>query len=219
MKLIKSIYRSNPKFINDILHLHFFKTVIYFEERMNDFPSLKISGDLKLGLFRVEYATNYSVENGTYNFKIKSDILGMPDAVPFPLLFNTMIKVCYSAADIEEMYNSLYDSQNPILLKLAEQFKDRDISINSELFDFVKRKECDPRDHWQLNDFLSGSWNFILLALNNSVWKSAFDKNYLSEIFQDDKRELDKIDEGDLFRDDYLDYLRRIDLLIKSKFH
>jgi hypothetical protein len=184
---------------------------------MDDFPNLKISSQLKIVLFMVDYATSYTIDNGNYKFVLKTNFLGMPDRIPFPLLFNSLINQCYSAMDVDDMYNRLYESKNPMLIKLAEQFRDKDIGLSRELFDFIKRKECSTEQSWQLSEIQTGSWNYTLLTLNETVWKTAFDFQYLSRLFQNEKKELDAIVEGRLYRDGYPKYLERVDRLIHQK--
>ena len=142
----------------------------------------------------------------------------MPDRIPFPLLFNELIRTCFSGNDIEDMYDRIYKSENAMLIKLAEQFKDKDITISSELFEFIKRKECNTYHNWKINELLTGNWNYTLLALNKGVWENAFDKDYLNNLFQKEKEELDKIDEGKLYGNGYPNYIIRVDSLIQEKF-
>jgi hypothetical protein len=141
----------------------------------------------------------------------------MPARIPFPLLFNSLINQCYFAMDVDDMYNRLYESKNPMLVKLAEQFRDKDIGFSRELFEFIKRKECNREHSWQLSEIQTGSWNYTLLTLNETVWKTAFDFQYLSRLFQNERKELDAIDEGGLYGDGYPKYLDRVDILIHQK--
>lgn len=220
-EIIKSVYRSYPTFVKDALHLHFFKTDMYFDNRISGYSNLGISGPLNIMLFIVDYATEYEVNNGLFVFELKINSFGQSSRIPFPLLFNTLIKECYSSRDIENMYNRMYKSKNPILIRLAEQFKKQKIDfarLSSELFEFIKKKECNTIRIWNLNELSSGSWNFKLLALNNVVWETAFDIKYLSDIFKEEKEELDAIDEGSLYDDGYPNYLIRVDNLIHNKF-
>lgn len=220
LEIIKSIYRSNPDFVKDTLHLHFFNTSMYFENRKFGFANLGISGPLNIMLFMVDYATAYKVENGLFEFELKFNSLGSPSRIPFPLLFNTLIKECYSSSNIENMYSRIYASNKPILVRLAEQFKKREVDfarLSRELFEFVKKKECNTELTWKLNELSSGSWNYKILALNDNVWETAFDVNYLLEIFKDEKRELDTIDEGGLCGEGYPNYLIRVDNIIHKK--
>jgi hypothetical protein len=218
MDPIKLLYHSNPEFAKDILHLHFFRTTSYYDSRMKDFLRLKISGDLKMAFFMIDYAESYSFENGKYVFKLKTRFLGLPYPIPFPLLFNELIQNAHDAADIENMFNKFYSSEKATLIRFAEQFKSKNIVISSELFDFIKRKECDPKHNWEINEIISGEWNYTLLTLNQRVWETAFDKTYLNNIFQREKVELDKIDAGKITSEEgYLNHLKRIDSIIHEK--
>jgi hypothetical protein len=220
MEMLRTIYRSNPVFVRDVLHLHFFKTAMYFDNRMHGFANLKISGPLNIMLFMVDYATSYKSENDLFKFELKINSLGRPSRIPFPILFNTLTKVCHSSSDIKNMYSRMYESQEPILVRLAEQFRQREIDfkrLSSELFEFVKRKECDKKRIWKLNELAADSWNYKLLALNNAVYETAIDIKYLLEIFKEEKKELDAIDEGGLYGDGYPNYLISVDNLIHKK--
>lgn len=231
--MLRTIYRSTPDFVRDVLHLHFFKTAMYFDNRMHGFANLKISGPLNIMLFMVDYATSYKAENDSFKFELKINSFGQPSRIPFQLLFNTLTKVCHSSSDINNMYSRIYESQEPILVRLAEQFRQREIDfarLSSELFEFVKRKECDTKRIWKLNELSADSWwiwtlnglsadscNYKLLALNNAFWETAIDIKYLLEIFKEEKKELDAIDEGGLYGDGYPNYLIRVDNLIHKK--
>ncbi len=221
-EIMKSVYRSNPDFVKDILHLHFFNTALYFDNRIGGVANLGISGPLNIMLFMVDYATSYKDENGAFEFELKINSFGVPSRIPFPLLFNTLMKECYSSRDIEDMYNRIYMSKEPILIRLAEQFRQRKIDfarLSKELFEFIKKKECNTECNWKLHELSSGNWNYKLLALNDVVWETAFDINYLSEIFKEEKKELDAIDEGGFSGDGYPNYLIRVDNLIHKKLH
>lgn len=220
METIKSIYKLNPEFVKDTLHFHFFNTFNYYVHRMISFKKLGISPQLNIMLFMVDYATDYKIENGSYTFELKINSIGAISRIPFPLLFNTLIKVCHQSNDIYNMYERIYSSKIPILVRLAEQFRKCEIDfarLSEELYEFIKKKECDTDRTWQLKELSSGSWNYTLLALNNSVWERAFDIRYISEIFQTEKRKLDAIDESELYSDEYSNYLVGIDNLILDK--
>ena len=216
---MKLIFKTNPEFVKDTLHLHFFKTALYYDQRMNAFPRLQISSELKIAFFMVDYALAYSIENDVYKFKYESTILGTAARIPFPILFNSLIRTGFTAEDIEDMYNKFYNSKDPLLIKVSEEFKNKNFEISVNLFEFLKRKECDSKKIWKLNDLLTGHWNYTLLALNQHVYKSAFDENFLSVLFQKEKAELDKIQEEEMNSNGYLEYLSKVDTLIEEKLY
>lgn len=217
MDKLTSIYSTKPEFVRNILHLNFFNTKKYYKSRMSGISNLKISKDLMFAFWAVPDVTAYSIEDGIYKFELKTNFIGLPYPIPFPLLFCALSSVCFESKDIDDMYNRIYESKRPLLLKLAEEFRDSDIALSNELFDFVKRKECNTKKTWQINEILSGSWNYTLLALNKAVWETAFDINYLSQLFKDEKNELNAIDEGRLKEEEYHKYLRLVDELIHKK--
>lgn len=228
MDTIRSLYKTNPEFVRDILHLHFFNTWEYHSKRMNAFGKLRISSKLKIQLqVMLKHVTSYTtMDNGNYKFETKTSFIGMPVPIPFPPLFNSLIHECYTAEDIVDMYNKMYKSKKPILVHLAEEFKNEDISLSKELFDFIKRKECDTMKSWQISEIQTGSWNYTLLSLNKNVWETAFDSQYVSQIFQHEKKELDKIDESKLLvdfksmndgTDENTKYIERVNKLIQQK--
>jgi hypothetical protein len=218
MNPVNELYRIQPDFLRDILQIHFFKTYNYYESRMNAFPKLKISNQLKFTMSFVENTTSYSKKDGKYQFELKLNFMFLPQPVEFPVLFNTLIKSVYEPNDIEDMYNMLYSSENPILVKFAEKMKSLNIAFSAELFDFVKRRECDAQRNWKTNDFITGEWDYTLLALNNRVWETAFEKHYFNDLFINEMNELENIDAGNFSSEKgYNDHLTRIDLLIKNK--
>jgi hypothetical protein len=217
LETIKLMNQRNPSFINDILHLHYFKTDLYFTNRMNDFPLLKISGELKWFLHMVKHATAYTFEGGKYTFEMEKNWLGMDSLAPFPLIFNSLISSGYGSKDIPDLINKCYESKNPISIYLAELFKEQSITLVTELFDFISRKECNFAHEWDIDELLEGEWNFTLLSLNEKVWKSAINCDPLISLFSEDKIELDEIEEGELLDDGYPDYLLKIDRLIKER--
>lgn len=217
MENIRSLYINSPEFVRNILHLHFFNTTIYYESKM-DPSKLEISGQLNLHLRMMRYATSFTFENGNYNFEMKKGgMLGIPSAIRFPLLFNLIINQCSSSKDIDDMFYKLYNSENANLVQLAEQFKNKDIGQCRELYDFIKRKECNTELTWQISEIQTGTWNYTLLALNNTFWETAFDSEHLSSLFQEEKEELDSIQEGNLNEDGYNEYIDRVNKLIDQK--
>ena len=139
-------------------------------------------------------------------------------SVPFPLLFNTLIQHGFLSNDIDDLFDRFYKSEDPILIKVAEQFKTKNISLSAELFEFIKRKECNPTCIWDINEIVTGSWNYTLLALNERVWETAFNIDFMNNLFKNEKTELDKIDAGNVSsQEEYFDHLRRIDQLIDIK--
>ena len=115
------------------------------------------------------------------------------------------------------MYERFYTSKKPLLINLAERFKDYDISVSKELYEFIHRQECNPHLDWKITELQKGNWNYNLLALNEKVWETAFDRNYINDIFQAEKVELDKIEEGNLKGDGHNSYIGRINTLIEEK--
>lgn len=216
---LRSLYQSNPEFIKNILHLRLFKTGMYYEKKMKHFSRLKISKELNLEFFMLRDVTSYSIENGDFKFELKKGgFLSMPVDIPFPELFNTLISKCNSPNNVEDMYDKMYQSKNARLIKLAEEFKTKEIELSSELFDFIKRKECDTEFNWKLVDLLNGNWNYNLLALNKTVWKKAFESDYLDELFENEKSEFETINANKLHENDYENHLNKIDNLINQKF-
>ncbi|MFA6084244.1 hypothetical protein [Mucilaginibacter sp.] len=214
---IESIYQTNPQYVIDTLQLYYFNTVLYYETKMEHFQKLKISGNLMMPLSVIQHAVSYKENNGVYEFKFKSGFLGLASKAPFKLLFNEIIKVGFSAIDIDDMYEKFYSSKNPLLVNLSERFKDYDISVSKQLYEFIHRQECNPQKDWTFSELRTGNWNYNLLALNEKVWDTAFDKKYINEIFHEEKVDLDKIEEGNLKGDGHKRYIERIDTLIDDK--
>ena len=214
---IEAIYQTNPQFILDTLQLHYFRTVLYYETKMEHFQKLKITGNLMLPLSVIQHAVSYKEEDGIYKFNLKTGFLGMPSKAPFLLLFNELIKIGFYTIDINDMYEKFYASKSPLLINLAERFKDYDISVSKELYEFIHREECNPQRNWKTSELQTGNWNYNLLALNEKVYEMAFDKSHLDKIFHSEKVELDKIEEGSLKGDGYKNYLEGINTLIAEK--
>lgn len=217
MENIKLMYQIKPEFIKDVLNLHYFKTVIYYDKRMNDFPKLNISSELKVAFLKVRYAKSYTIENEMYNFQFFRNNLGIPKTIPFPILFNDLFRIGFKAIDINDMYYRFYKSENAMIIKLAEDFKKEDNTFSEELLEFIKRKECNPFKNWNIEELLEGNWNYTLLAINQRVWETAFDINYLNNIFHIEKNEIDKIDADKLYSNEFENYYKRIEAIIEEK--
>ena len=142
---IKAAYKSNPKFVVDLLHMHYFKTLTYFEERIEDDLNLRISKNLYLLFKSLQHPLSFAENSGEYSFTYKTNFMGMASYVPFPLLYNSLVK-CSTSENIPEMLNKMYNSNDPILVQIAEDLKRERIELSSSLFDFLKQKECQMAD-------------------------------------------------------------------------
>lgn len=214
---IKAAYKSNPKFVVDLLHMHYFKTLTYFEERIEDDLNLRISKNLYLLFKSLQHPLSFAENSGEYSFTYKTNFMGMASYVPFPLLYNSLVK-CSTSENIPEMLNKMYNSNDPILVQIAEDLKRERIELSSSLFDFLKQKECQMADG-NLETILNRNCNLKLLALNNYFYMSSVDESTLEQIFGKEKVEFDKIEEGKLFEEEFFDYLKNVDQLIHLKLH
>jgi hypothetical protein len=208
---LRALYHSNSEFIENILHLRLFKTGMYYEKEMKHFSILQISKELNLEFFMLRDVTSHSFENGEFKFELKmGGFLSLPVEIPFPELFNTLISECNSPENVEDMYDKMYKSKNSRLIKLAEEFKNKEIELSSELFNFIKRKECDTKFDWKLDDLLNGNWNYNLLALNENVWEKAFESEYLNQLFENEKSEFALINANKSHKIGYANHLNKM---------
>jgi hypothetical protein len=177
-------FKSNPAFCKDLLNLHYYKTKSYFEmSEMAYFGKRRISRELT-GVFNsIEHAKSARLVDGRYVFeKDKDEFFGLPLLVPFPPLFNLMIKYGHGSISINHMFDLFYTSNNPQLIILSEIFKNEPMSITKELFEFLNREECNSSKHWTIADLEQDGLNPVLLALNDNVWEKVFLKYVDSEL-------------------------------------
>lgn len=177
-------FKSNRAFCKDLLNLHYYKTKSYYEmSEMAYFGKRRISQELT-GVFNsIQHAKSAHLVNGQYVFEQDKDgFFGLPLLVPFPPLFNLMIKYGYGSSSINNMFDLFYKSNEPQLIILCEIFKNEPMSVTKELFEFLNREECNSSKQWTITDLEKDGLNPVLLALNDNVWEKVFLKYVDNEL-------------------------------------
>lgn len=219
MKQLEKIYRDNPRFIKEVLHLYYFKTADYFERKSELAHRMKISPVLKAVFHFLGYAIAYSIENGKYKFEFKKEhgFIGVQDVlIPFPILFQELCQAGHTSVSVDDMVNSFYQSKTPSLIHFATRLDIEGNQIKAEVFEFVKRKECDINRNWTLDELSTGNWNYAMLTLNPTIWK-AFDKNFLDNLFKKEKPHFDNVNLAACNDEQYDTFVDAVNKLIAIK--
>lgn len=226
LESLKLLFEQQPAFVRESLHFHLFKTAFLYEklysnDARNNVSKLEINPKLWMFLSLIPYAESYINENGKYHFVIRKNMFGFKGFVPFLLLMKNLIEIEISDDDIANFYFKLYNSKNPILVLVAENLRNEHISLSFHLIEFLTRRECSKNFKWTTKDILSGSWNYTLLAINENVYKTVLNDDFLQVLFQVELKESNYIDEGNLMAPDYVKYVRKIDsqIINKLQFH
>jgi hypothetical protein len=218
-KELNDLFIKNPKFIFDIVHTQFLKTITfdYYEYAvMNILHEMKINEDVKFKLMSHFNVLSHKFENNEYSFTFEEDWLGISKVGKFYPLWCSILKHGYGGINVKDLFSKFYLSNDSRLIKFAEDLKKWHPNHSEDLFKIVSMEECSYSKNLQLTELLDSKWDFRLLALNEKVWQSAFEPQL--NFFQPLKNQINSIHIGEYSKESHSAYVKNVNMLIQRLF-
>ena len=218
-KELNDLFIKNPKFIFDIVHTQFLKTITfdYYEYAvMNILHETKINEDLKFKLMSHFNVLSHKYENNEYSFTFEENRFGFSKVGKFYPLWCSILKHGSSAINVKDLFSKFYVSNDSRLIKFAEDLKNYHPMYSEDLFTLISKEECRSAKIWQLSELLDSKWDFRLLALNEKVWQTAFVPQLF--FFQPLINQIGSIDIGEYSKESHFAYVKNVNMLIQRLF-